>query len=429
MRYGTIWLPMLALAALVGVVTGGFPGLILSRFDPVDVLKSRLRIGGPARFSRCLVVLQFVFSIILITVTLIMSRQMAHLRARDLGFNAEQVVAIDTGGYASGFSVEEKGRVMSVYRQVADQYPDVVDVSAADMSFAPPQVESRGVTYRGHREWICYFRIDYDYVETLGVELVEGRDFSREHETDVEDALLVNEALVEFMGWDSGIGKTPQALRPDSKDFDKTIVGVVKDFHFRPLHMPIQPAVFHLCPDRGLRYNFVRIAPSDLPGTIALLRDRWNRAMPDRPFVYSFLDEDVERTFRESERWIMMTRYAALFAIFIACLGAFGLTSLAVARRTKEIGIRKVLGASASNIVLLLSKEFVKLVILANLIAWPIAYYAMNRWLQDFAYRIDLGVGMFVLGGVLALMIVLLTVSSQAMKAATANPVDALRYE
>ena len=174
---------------------------------------------------------------------------------------------------------------------------------------------------------------------------------------DVEDALLVNEALVEFMGWDSGIGKTPQVLRPDSKDFGKTIVGVVKDFHFQPLHMPIQPSVFHLCAGRSLRYIFIRIAPNDLPGTIALLRDRWNRAMSNRPFVYSFLDEDVARTFRESERWGMIIQYATLFAIFIACLGAFGLTSLGVARRTKEIGIRKVLGASTSNIVLLLSKS------------------------------------------------------------------------
>ena len=205
-----------------------------------------------------------------------------------------------------------------------------------------------------------------------------------------------------------------------------TIIGVVKDFHFLSLHYGIKPVVLYL---RGTDNILVRVSPEDIPGTLAVLEDKWRAIAPNRPFEYFFLNEDIGRQYRAEKRWGEIVRYSAAFAIFIACLGALGLASLAVAGRTKEIGIRKVFGASVIQILSLFSGEFTRLVIVANLIAWPIAYYLMSRWLQDFAYRINLGPGMFVLGGILTLIIVLLTVVSQAIKAAMTNPVNALRYE
>ncbi len=208
---------------------------------------------------------------------------------------------------------------------------------------------------------------------------------------------------------------------------DRPIIGVVKDFHYQSLHHPIEPLMFSLTSTPS--YLFVKIRADKIPATIELLKGKWHQVIPNLPFDFSFLDDHVDRLYRSDQRWGRIIGYSFLFAIFIASLGAFGLTALAVARRAKEVGIRKALGASVFNIVLLFSKDFMKLVVLANLIGWPMAYYTMSRWLQDFAYRINIGPQVFVLGGFLTLVIVLLAVTSQAFKAATANPVDALRYE
>ena len=431
MEYATLWPLMLGLVTVVGVIAGSFPGAVLSRMYPANALKSRFLIGGPTTFSRSLVVLQLSCSIALITAVMTMEQQIGYLRARDLGFDAEQVVAIDTGGYRSGFSVEDRKSAVSEYRRLAAAYPGVLSVSAANISFASPsQIEARGVTYRDRRERISYFKVDYDYLATLGAELAEGRDFSREHRSDTGDALLVNEALVRYMGWDSGVGRTPQILRPGSENFGKAVVGVVHDFHYRPLQDPIRPAVFHLNSDTGhLRYLFVRVASGNLQATLSLLRDGWSTAFPERPFAYSFLDQEVDRTFRASGRWITITRYAALFAIAVACLGVFGLTSLAVSRASREIGIRKVVGASVASIVSMFSREYVSLVVAASILSCPAAYYVMSRWLDDFAYRMPLGPEMFIVGAVSALVIVLLTVGLRTVRAATANAVDTLRSE
>lgn len=240
-------------------------------------------------------------------------------------------------------------------------------------------------------------------------------------------AVIVNESFVKKVGWTDPIGKKLKFSYGEVKD--PTVIGVVKDYHFLSLREDIPPLMLHLDPASPMGVIWVKIRPDDVPSTLVLLEETWRKIAPDIPFVHTFLEEANSWQYRAEARWREVIGYASLFAIFIACLGLFGLTSLAVTRRTKEIGVRKVLGASASNVVMLLSKDFVKLVLGANLIAWPVAYYAMNRWLQDFAYRINLGVGVFILGGLLALVIALLTVSAQAVKAARANPVDALRYE
>jgi putative ABC transport system permease protein len=239
--------------------------------------------------------------------------------------------------------------------------------------------------------------------------------------------VIVNEQLVQIFGWDDPIGRT---IPSDNDMLPGTIIGVFRDAHLRSLHYDVRPAVYHLKKINGsFRYFMIRIMSSDLISTMKLLQDIWKQTAPDRPFVYSFLDEDVDRVFKEDGRWADITQYSALFAILVACLGAFGLISLAVARRTKEVGIRKVLGASEISIAVLLSRDFFKLVLLSNCIAWPLAFLLLRSWLQDFVYRIGLGLSFFILGSLLTFLIAFASISIQVIRASRSDPVDSLRYE
>ena len=263
------------------------------------------------------------------------------------------------------------------------------------------------------------------------MEIVDGRNFMREFPADSTASVLVNEALVEEFGLENPVGHVMTGWLEFIYETPPTVIGVVKDFHFRSLHEEVQPAVINMHPNY---YNYmgnvlVKISPEDMNGTLSLIEATWNKILPSKPFTYSFLDEDVAGQYQAEQRWGQIVTYSALFAILIACLGLFGLATLSVARRTKEIGIRKVLGASASGIVLLLSKDFARLVTLAFVVAAPLAYLAATYLLQDFAYRIEISWPIFLMAGLAALGIALLTVSYQAVKAALGNPVDSLRYE
>ena len=278
------------------------------------------------------------------------------------------------------------------------------------------------VTYEGSpTQYVENIRIDYDLFKTLDIKLVAGREYDREFPTDAKKSIIVNEALVKKFGIEDPVGKTIKHGR------DKTIIGVVQNFHFSSLHHKIEPAVlpFGIYTGRLL----VRIRPDNVPGTIAFMKEKWKEIAPALEFRFSFVDENLDRQYHKEERWNQMIQYATGFAIFIAALGAFGLAALATARRTKEIGIRKVLGASQTQILSLLSREFVLYIALSSLIAFPIAYYATNQWLQTFAYRTELGIGAFLLGSLVLFLMVLTTVTTQALKAARANPADALRDE
>ncbi len=346
-----------------------------------------------------------------------MFRQVRFLKAQDLGFNVEQVVVINM----KGLTEQEKESALRGLKNEILRYPGVVGMSWTTVLLN--EVRGGSVERVGDR-WVRFnaIGIDYNYLDMMGLRVIEGQKFSEGIK-----GVLVNEALVKAFEWDAAIGKQFYKGWNLEGLQGPTVIGVVKDFHHQSLHRKIGPAMLYVTSHPI--YFLVKIRPQNIPTTLAILKDRWNQFAPNLPFDFFFLDEHVDRQYRAEERWGRIIGYSAAFAIFIACLGAFGLTSLAVARRTKEIGIRKVLGASVGSIVTLLSKEFVILVGVANLIAWPVAYYTMNRWLQDFAYRIELGPGVFVLGGVLALAIALLTVSAQAVRAARANPVEALRYE
>ncbi len=268
------------------------------------------------------------------------------------------------------------------------------------------------------------FFSDHDFLSVMGMDLVEGRPISPELATDSTEAFILTQAAVRELGWDSAVGKRFQF----GDDRIGRVVGVVNDFNFLSLHEQVLPAVIHVWPF-WYEYLLIRVQPPNISGTISQIGGVWNTFTNGRPFDPFFLDESLDQLYRAEERLSRVFLCFSGLAIFIACIGLFGLAAFAAQQRTKEIGVRKVLGATVANIVGLLSSDFVKLVLLANLLAWPVAYYAMNQWLQNFAYRIDVGWWVFALAGGLALLIALATVSSQAIKAALTNPVESLRYE
>jgi ABC-type antimicrobial peptide transport system permease subunit len=272
---------------------------------------------------------------------------------------------------------------------------------------------------------VVFAAVDHEFVETLGLEVVEGRTFSRDYATDDEKAFLINQETAKLIGRESAVG-TPFTM------FGRqgTVIGVLQNFHFQPLRREIQPLVFLLAPNYHWLGNIVvRFSPENTAATLAAIEEVWKEVLPTYPFEYVFVDEDYSQFYLREERMTRLLGNFSFLAVFIACLGLFGLASFVVEQKTKEIGIRKVLGASVSSIMLALCGEFVRLVVLSMFIAWPIAYLAARGWLDDFAYRVRLEPAVFLLTGLLALFIALLTVSFQASRAARANPVDALQYE
>lgn len=429
---GQHWWLLLILVISVGILAGSYPSLVLSRLDPVGILKGRPRVGGGRSMSRILVVVQFCVSIVLIASTIVMYRQMHLLRSADMGFDKEQVVVVDTG-LEPELPSDVRDRLLGVYKKAAQERGQIIGAGIANMYFGGTLW---GVNPKHGEERILFrtFGVDDDFFGVLGVELAEGRFFSTDRPGDPSGSVMVNEAMVRRLGLDSPVGghlpfsrqmgQSSQNLRDD------VIVGVVRDFNFQSLHHEVDPAVFHLRPTNGtLRFILVKIGPDDVKGTLALLKEIWEDAVTDRPFTYTFLDEDVNSVYRDDQRWSDIALYSAVLAIGLAALGAFGLTALSVARRAKEVGVRKVLGASAGSIVALFSRDFARLVGVATLIACPLAYFVLRDWLQGFAYRVSLGPGAFLMAGLLCLGIVLLAVGVQAAQASLADPAETLRYE
>ena len=420
------WIILIGIALAAGLLAGLYPAFYLTRFDPAKVLKGGVQSGtGKSIFRRSMAVIQFVISITLIIGTLIIFKQMDYIQKKSLGFDKENVIIL---------SAESKiiHQNIDAFRNTLTQDPRIKSVAVS--SNVPGSARFTDTTYKRPDTDdifpLIFMTADYEFVETYGFEVTHGRAFSKEFGADIDGAIMLNQAAAREIGYmpEEAVGKKLLRFMSLNEFKELTIVGVVKDFHFKSLHKIIDPILLSLDP-QNFNTISVRIRPGDIRGTIGFIQQKWGDIFPGEQFEYNFLDSRINLLYRSESRMRSIFLIFSILSIFVACLGLFGLAAFTAEERTKEIGVRKVLGASAANILLLLSKEFSKWVLMANLIAWPIAYYMMNRWLQNFAYQTSIGLWPFLLSALLALIIALFTVSYQSVRAALADPVDCLRYE
>ncbi len=416
-----IWL-LAGLTLLVSFIAGSYPSLVLSSFNPIEVLKQKIKVGGSNLFTRSLVTFQFVLSIGLIASTMIILQQVKYMTGKNPGFNKENIVVVNASG-------SQGKKLYPLFKQAVQSQPLFAGIAGAELGLGEGSGSSRsGFEYKGTVKTVFEYYVDPDYIPLLGMKLLAGRNFTQHIAADTVTSVIVNEAMVKYFGWtiENAVG---QELEGYGENFAPVVIGVVKDFHYLSFHGTVQPQMFHQFHDYSPYKFFVKLKPGNPSEAIASLQKTWTTLAPDIPFKYSFLDEDLDRFYQSEVRWSNIIGWAGGISIFLAALGLFGLAALAVVNRTKEIGIRKVLGASLSGIVGLLTKDFLKLIIIAVLIATPLAWYFMHQWLQDFAYRISIGWWIFLIAGSVSLIIAFVTIGYQAVKAALMNPVKSLRSE
>jgi putative ABC transport system permease protein len=413
---------ILGITLLVSLISGSYPAFYLSTFQPVLSLRGEIKsIAGVSRLRSILVVFQFSISVILIMSTITIFNQMKYIQKRNLGFKKDFIVNIPI--------LDDK------VRQNTDPLkhellgnPNILAASVS--SFYPGSYPNQSVDWEGRKDdeelMMAWYSVDFDFAKTFEIELLDGRDFSRDFPSDIESAYILNESTLAALGWENAIGKQFMVER---RGFEMgTVVGVVRNFHFASLHHDIEPLALVLFPKGGNHFS-LKIAPVNISETLSFLEKKFKEFSPHVPFRYSFIDDDIAEMYIAEKRLVKLVNTFSVLAIFIACLGLLGLASFTICRRTKEIGIRKVLGASLSTIFILVTKDFAKLVLVAGVIACPLGYLAMNKWLQNFAYRVGIGWWIFLLSTLLALFIALLTITYHAFMAALNNPVETLRYE
>ena len=407
----------------ITLVAGGYPSWFVTRFNAVDVLKGTVKVSRPGLLRNSLIITQFTIACLLIVCTLIIRQQINYLQQKPMGLDKEQVISIPIGNELNG------NEALKTMRDRLSNQPNVVAVSGSGVNIGAGLDGSSsrmmfGFLY-GKRDITCdWLRVDTDYLKTMGIKLLQGRDFSADFGTDSSTSILITQSMAKALGEANPIGKF---IKPDNKEFQ--IVGVVSDFNLYSLHQEAQPITLQMQPGSRIGYILVRVNPKNLTGAMETIKAAWKTVAPKQEFIGSFLDENTERWYKKEQRLSTIFSSAAGIAILLSCMGLFAIALLTIQQRTKEIGVRKVLGASVGSIVTLLSKDFLKLVLAAIVIASPIGWWAMNKWLQDFAYKIDIEWWVFALAGALAIVIALLTVSFQSVKAALMNPVKSLRSE
>ncbi len=414
---------LISLVLIVGVVSGSYPALFLTRILPADSLRASFHFKNNRSLFRVVsVVGQFTISVLLIVCTAVVFKQLNYVQNRPLGVNTDHVLKLP-------FNTDLKQRY-PVFRNELLRNPNILAVAAGQAIPYNDDYKTQGVAWDGKDPDfvpnIRYSITDADFIQLFEIELLEGRSFDRTNVSDRRN-FVINQAAAKYMGMDSPVGERLRFWGQEGQ-----IIGVVKDFHHVSFHREIMPQVFSINPQfasNALKYVFVKINSANISDTMKHIQETSTKNAPNYPVKYDFLDQGIGSLYQSEQKLGEIFTYFAMLAIFISCLGIFGLSAFSVEQRTKEIGIRKILGSSVSGITLLLSKEFSRWILLANIFAWPVAYYAMHKWLENFAYRTGINVVLFLMAGGLSLVIAALPVGYHALKAATADPVDALRYE
>ena len=417
------------IVAVVGILSGIYPAVVLSGFRPVETLRGTLSGGSKkSAFRVVLVSFQFTATIVLIIGTLVIKNQLDYVKNKKLGYDKEQIITFRMRNEATRQKFETiKNELLA--------HPNIISATASNS--LPLGSNNSGAHHPvGEPEdniILLYGQtVDNDYFDTFGIDIIKGRGFSKDHPTDFTDAALINETTMKQLGWESDpLGRQIEMYTGIESRKAFTIIGVVKDYHFESLQNEIRPLMLYNSTPFGSEYYImsVKVKPDNIQDTVEYLKTKWAEFDPQYPFEYSFFNEQYNDLYKKEERMGSLFGYFALLAIMIGVIGLFGLASFSAEKCTKEVGIRKVLGSSVGGIVVLMTKDFMKWVLIANVFAWPIAYYGVNWWLQNFAYRIDIGFRPFAVAGSMALVIAFVTVSYQALKSAYANPVDSLRHE
>jgi len=419
LSWGEVLVAAVALAIVLGLLAGYYPAMLISRLKPVSVLKSFSAFRIRPRFSRVLVVVQFACCVVLMMGALVIDRQMNFINHKDLGFDKDQVVMV----HNPNLSVDDTRRVKERLYAFARTQPSILTYSAMNGGLSG-EYNTNGFKLDGKQQWMKELTVDYNYFEMLGLKVIKGRVFSRDYPTDSmrkTGTMVVNESMWKLLGPHARLGVYDDSIRG-------TIIGVVKDYHFETLSQPVQPMVHALTRKYAGEFLF-KIRAGQMGPTIAALQKEWREFTNNYPFEYTFLDESIAQMYAADMRWRKAVEISCSFAILIACLGLWGLSAITAANRTKEIGIRKVLGATVGDLAATLSLGFLGMIVIAFAIAAPVAGWLMNRWLQGYAARIDVGWWMYGLVGLAALMVAVATISMQIWKAVRGNPVEALRTE
>ena len=413
----------LLLVLVISLIVGGYPALLLSRLTTIQSLKGKLDSTGKNHLRDALIVLQFGIAILLISGTFILNGQIDYMRNKDLGYDKEQVISFPLNGKKNSYDA------VKLLREKLSGNPDILSVTAADNNLGRGRDGSQyssvlGFDYKGKSVRTNTLVVDYDYVKTLGLELAAGRDFdaNREHDT---QAVIINESMAKALGEVEPL----TAFLPGNDTLTSPIIGVLKDYYFQDISKTIEPLTLFLDREQGLTYAYVKVASVNMADSFTAIENAYKGIEPNAEFLGSFLDENVDRTFRREKTMAALVTTGSIIAILLNCVGLFAMSMLITNQRTKEIGIRKVIGASVTSVTYLLTKDFIKLVCIAFILATPIAWYFANEWLQNYANHVDLGWHFFAIAGVLSLLIAILTISTRTIKSALANPVKSLRTE